>query len=255
MGALMHEEKAYKRIVSGTRAYFKKAGFPMAVFGLSGGLDSSVTAFILADALGPGNVTAIHMPLATGASVADLRDAVDISKITGINFLVFPVGRACEFFSSAPWRQNRLSKANIQARSRMVALYSFANSRNALVAGTSNRTELLLGYFTKHGDGACDLLPLGSLYKTEVKALAEWLKVPKKILKKKPTAGLWRGQTDEKEIGLSYKKIDGILKAKFGGKKSEKKLFEEFGRKNVKKVLGLSEKNAHKGKTLFVVKA
>ena len=250
----MNSEKTYNKLVKGTKKYFKEAGFEKTVFGLSGGIDSAMAAFVLSDALGPKNVTAIHMPLSTGASVADFKDAAIIAMLTGINFLVFPVGTACDYFSHTPWNQTRLAKANNQARARMTVLYSFANSKHALVTGTSNRTELLLGYFTKHGDGASDILPLASLYKTELVELAEWLKMPQKIIKKKPTAGLWRGQTDEKEIGVSYKKIDEILKAKFGKKFSEKKLIKEFGPRNVKKVLSLIEKNEHKRKKAAVVK-
>lgn len=247
-------EEKFNRIVQGTRSYFKRAGFEKAVFGLSGGVDSSIAAFVLADALGPKNVTAIHMPLSTGASVSDFRDASDIAKITGINFLVFPIGRVCEYLHSFPWRQNRLTKANEQARLRMLSLYSFANTKRALVVGTSNRSEFLLGYFTKYGDGASDILPLASLFKTEIIAMAMWLKIPKRILRKKPTAGLWRGQTDERELGLSYKKIDEILKAKFDRRMSEKSIEKEYGRK-AKRILSMCKENEHKRNMPFVVKA
>jgi len=195
------------------------------------------------------------MPLSTGSSIEDIEDASLVSQLTGINFLVFPVGLPCDYFNNTPWQQNRLAKANNQARARMTTLYSYANSKKALVVGTSNRTELLLGYFTKYGDGASDLLPLASLYKTEVLEVSKWLKLPKKILKKKPTAGLWRGQTDEKELGLSYKKIDEILKAKFDEGKSEKTLIKKFSKRNYSKVRNLIEKNAHKRKRPFAVKS
>jgi len=250
----MNPEKTYKKLVEGTKRYFKDAGFKKAVFGLSGGIDSAMAAFVLSDALGSKNVTAIHMPLSTGTSIADFRDSAIIAILTKINFLVFPIGTVCGYFSRTPWKPNRLAKANTQARARMTVLYSFANSQNALVTGTSNKTERLLGYFTKYGDGASDIRPLASIYKTELVELAKWLKMPSKIVKKKPTAGLWKGQTDEKELGLSYAKIDAILKAKFDKKFSEKKLLKEFGPKNVKKILSMIEKNAHKRKMPLVVK-
>ena len=101
---------------------------------------------------------------------------------------------------------------NVMARVRMIMLYYFARKHNALVAGTGNKTEYLLGYFTKHGDIACDVLPIGSLYKTDVYALARELGIPGSILNKKPTAGLWSGQTDEGELGFSYEDIDKALK-------------------------------------------
>jgi len=254
MGKEVNEEKTYNKLVRSTKKYFKNAGFEKAVFGLSGGIDSAMAAFVLADALGSTNVTAIHMPLSTGASVADFKDAAIISMLTGINFLVFPVGTPCEYFNHTPWKQSRLAKANNQARARMTVLYSFANSKQALVIGTSNRTERILGYFTKHGDGAADILPLAYLYKTDLIELAKWLKMPSKIIKKKPTAGLWRGQTDEKEIGLSYAKIDSILKAKFEKKYSDKRLEKEFGQRSVRRVLKLIEKNEHKREKPYRVK-
>ncbi|MCX6801671.1 MAG: NAD+ synthase [Candidatus Diapherotrites archaeon] len=251
----MDSKKTFAKIVKGTKDYFKKAGCKKAVFGLSGGIDSAVTAYVLEKALGPENVFALFMPYEVNDSRQDLRDALKVAAQTQIGFCVFPIKKICDEFDETVWMPNRLAKANLRARARMMVLYSFANSQNALVVGTSNRTELLLGYFTKQGDGACDIMPLASLYKGEIMKLAGWLGVPKEIIRKKPTAGLWRGQTDEGEIGVKYEVIDEILRGYFDRKENIKALEKKFGKTAVSKVLSRAEKNAHKGKLPFAVEA
>lgn len=246
-------EKKFNKIVNGTKRYFKKAGIKKAVFGLSGGIDSSVLAFVLEKALGGENVFALHLPYDLTGSRRDLRDAFKIAGLTRINLSVFPIKDACTELYNTIWMPSKLAKANIQARTRMIVLYSFANTKKALVAGSSNRSELMLGYFTKYGDGACDIMPIASLYKTEVIKLAKWLGIPKEIIEKKPSAGLWRGQTDEKELGLNYKKIDAILAAEFDQKKGIKSLERKFGPK-ARKVLSMVSSSEHKKKMPFVVK-
>jgi NAD+ synthase len=255
MGKLMDSKKTFAKIVKGTKDYFKKAGCKKAVFGLSGGIDSALAAFILEKALGPENVFALFMPYEVNDSRQDLRDALKVAAKTKIGFCVFPIKKICDRFNETVWMPNRLAKANLRARARMMVLYSFANSQNALVVGTSNRTELLLGYSTKYGDSACDIMPLASLYKGEIRELAKWLGTPKEIIRKKPTAGLWRGQTDEGEIGVKYEVIDEILKGHFDNGDSIKLLEKKFGKKAVSKVLLRAKKNEHKGKLPFAVEA
>lgn len=183
------------------------------VIGLSGGVDSSTVAFICAKALGPDKVWGVSMPEAGITDPHDVADARDISNKLGMTFRVVDITPAVRGI-----RQNltdyqttaQLPSANIRPRVRMTILYYYANLFNLLVAGSGNRSELRAGYFTKFGDGAVDILPLGCLYKTQVKQLAAHMGVSAKIIKKVPTAGLWRGQTDEGELGISYEKLDMI---------------------------------------------
>jgi NAD+ synthase len=255
MGKLMDSKKAFEKIVKGTKDYFKKAGCKKAVFGLSGGIDSALAAYVLEKALGPENVFALFLPYDVNDSRQDLRDALKVAAQAQIGFCVFPIKKICDDFNETAWMPSKLAKANLRARARMAVLYSFANSQNALVVGTSNRTELLLGYSTKYGDSACDIMPLASLYKGEIRELAKWLGVPEEIIRKKPTAGLWRGQTDEGEIGVKYEVIDCILQGYFDKKENLKALEKKFGKTPVSKVLSRAEKNKHKGKLPFAVEA
>ncbi len=242
----MEPELARKKIASGIKNYFKKAGFKKAVFGLSGGIDSAVLAFLLSESLGAKNVFALHLPEKIEPKNADLRHSLQVVAETKINFSVFPIGKACEGLEKTVWVPSKAAKANIRARVRMAVLYSFANTKKALVAGTSNRSELLLGYFTKYGDAGADLLPLAFLYKTEVFELARHLNVPRQIIKKKPSAGLWKGQTDEKEIGHSYEKIDAILRAGFDEGMELQKIEKLHGKKATKRIFSMAEANSHK---------
>lgn len=186
------------------------------VVGLSGGIDSSLVAALCAQALGPDRVLGLLMPH-SARSAADMKDAAGLAKKLGIRHekigvakIVSSLERAC---SHEP--RDRLPKGNLRARCRMLLLYWHANQLNCLVAGTGNRSELLTGYFTKYGDGGCDLLPIGGLYKTQVRALASFIGLPKKLVYKVPTAGLWPGQTDEGELGITYAKLDLILHYSF----------------------------------------
>ena len=255
MGLVMDCEEKFTAIVKGTRRYFSRAQVKKAVLGVSGGIDSTVTALVLAEALGREKVYALYMPLKLKQGDKNLRDALAVTKMSGINFAVFSIGNACSYLAQTVWKPTKLARANLAARTRMAVLYSFANSKKALVAGTSNRSELLLGYFTKHGDSGSDIMPIASLYKTEVVKMAKWLGIPRKIIEKKPSAGLWHGQTDEKELGLKYEKIDKILSGKFDHKKSTPELEKEFGKKAVQRVLLLVKKNEHKRKKPVIIKA
>ncbi|MBC7219169.1 MAG: NAD+ synthase [Hadesarchaea archaeon] len=183
------------------------------VIGLSGGIDSSVTAALCVRALGPKKVMGISLPEIGVSDPSDVADARQVADNLGVDFRVIdiaPVVKAMrEQLGFKP--EAKLPNANILPRVRMVALYYYANLLNRLVAGCSNRSELRIGYFTKYGDGASDFAPLGSLYKTQVRELASHLGIPRQIIEKTPTAGLWRGQTDEGELGISYKDLDMIL--------------------------------------------
>jgi NAD+ synthase len=209
------------------------------VIGVSGGIDSALAAALAAGAVGGDRVLGLTLPSAV-TPPADIEDAAALCGAFGITHRVIDIApvidayRAMEGFEDTPYLVG-----NLMARTRMALLYYHANQRGALVAGTSNKTEYLLGYCTKHGDNAADLQPLLHLYKTDVYALSRALALPEAILAKEPSAGLWPGQRDEDEIGLPYRKIDRALIAleRHGWEASTPE--EE-------RVLALTGRNAHK---------
>jgi NAD+ synthase len=187
-----------------------KSGFGKGILGLSGGLDSTVCATLAGRALGPGNVVGLIMPY-RDEFPAEIRDAERIGRVLGIRTRTIDIGPQVDAYFAAHPTRSRILRGNKMARERMSILYDFSAREKALILGTSNKTELLIGYGTIHGDMAAGINPLGDLYKTQVRQLAGHLGVPGFILKKAPTAGLWTGQTDEQEIGLPYREIDEIL--------------------------------------------
>jgi len=189
----------------------KDSGRKGVVLGLSGGVDSALVAKLCADALGPARVLGLGLP--DGPANADMRDARAWAKRLGIRFRLVnirPIVAAFEKQLRAS-RSGRVARGNLRARSRMIVLYYVANTEDRLVIGTGNKSELLCGYFSLFGDGASDFLPIGDLYKTQVWEIARHLGLPKAILDKTPSAGLWKGQTDEGELGISYDELDRIL--------------------------------------------
>lgn len=185
-------------------------GFTKAVVGLSGGIDSAVSAFLAAEALGAKNVLAVLMPYKT-SSPESKADAETVVKQLGIHSELVDITPMVEPLFESQKISDNLRRGNIMARARMIVLYDFSQKEKALVVGTSNKTETMLGYGTLFGDMACAINPLGDLYKTHVWELAKTLGVPEKIIKKKPTADLWVGQTDEGELGFSYNEVDRLL--------------------------------------------
>jgi NAD+ synthase len=203
---------AEKKIEAFISRSAKKAGAGGVVLGLSGGIDSSVVAALAARALGPENVLGIMMPSSVN-SPQDLEDSKVLAKKLGIKTKVISIQPMLDAFSSQLKPEKR-AIANLMARIRMCVLYYHANTMNYLVVGTGNKSEISIGYFTKCGDGGCDILPIGELYKTQVRQLAKTLGIPKAIIDKTPTAGLWPGQTDEGEIGMTYEQLDSTLAGK-----------------------------------------
>lgn len=182
----------------------KAEGF---VIGLSGGLDSSVCAALLKKATD--NCLGLILPIES--DVKDIDDASEVASLFNIKTEYIDLTPVYHHVIKFLPDKNHVAKGNVKARLRMIMLYYYANFNNYLVCGTGNKTEFMLGYFTKYGDGACDILPLGDLYKHEVRELAQTLGVPPKIIEKVPSAGLWQGQTDEGEIGCSYDDMDRVL--------------------------------------------
>jgi NAD+ synthase len=192
------------------RDQFRKKGFHDAVLGLSGGVDSAFGAAILAEALGPKHVIGLIMP--SGESSKDsVTDAKEVARALGIRHALRHIGPVIEAFFAAQTGVDRMRIGNAAARTRMMTLFDYSKANHALVLGTSNKTELLLGYGTWFGDLACAINPIGDLYKTQVWQLSEFLGVPDRVITKAPTADLWAGQTDEGELGFTYEDVDQLL--------------------------------------------
>ena len=181
-----------------------------AVIGLSGGIDSSVSAYLAAEALGAENVLALRMPYAT-SSAESLSDAEAVIEDLGLPHLVVPISEMADPLIERFPDMSRLRKGNIMARLRMIALYDQSMAWGGLVMGTSNKTEFLLGYSTIYGDSGVALHPIADLYKYQVRQMARHLGVPAAIISKPPSADLWVGQTDEDELGFTYDEADQVL--------------------------------------------
>lgn len=231
----MDYAKTERRLISGIQKFFKKAGKAKAVVGLSGGIDSAVVLSLLAKSLGKENVTAILMPNTSITKRQNMADARSIATELGVQHFMVEIDDFLHAFAELPWQQSAIAKANINARVRAAILYNYANSQNALVAGTGNKSELFMGYFTKYGDSAADFFPIGALLKKDVRGLAQRLGIPKEILGKAPTAELWEGQEDEKELGITYNALDALLPIILNEKKgkipkAQKKIAEKISR-------------------------
>ena len=199
-----------KVLVRFIREEMDRLGFAKGVLGLSGGLDSAVSAALAARALGPENVLGLIMPYGE-ACPADVADAVSLARQLGIRSETIDIAPQVDAYFSRYPTESRILRGNKMARERMSILYDVSAREKALILGTSNKSELLVGYGTIHGDMACAFNPLGDLFKTQVRELGAWLGLPKAILEKVPTAGLWPGQTDEGELGITYAELDAIL--------------------------------------------
>ncbi|MBN1262290.1 MAG: NAD+ synthase [Anaerolineae bacterium] len=193
------------------RDYVHRAGARGFVVGLSGGIDSAVSAFLAVRAVGIEQVWGVWLPC--HSQPEDAAFAHLAADALGLSLPTVDLTETFETCIAALPTGNDMARANLKPRLRMAALYFLAQSRQSLVLGTGNKPELLVGYFTKYGDGGVDLEPLGELYKHEVRALARALGVPEPIITRPPTAGLWPGQTDEGELGITYDMLDAILAA------------------------------------------
>ena len=207
----MNLEKTKNDILNFIRTKVSESHTDGIVVGLSGGIDSTLAAYLACEAIGNDKVFGITMPSST-TPTEDNVHGIEIAERLGINYKQIAIDSILnEFLSMTQLEEDNLAIGNLKARIRMSIIYYHANAKNYLVCGTGNKSEILIGYFTKHGDGACDMEPIGDLYKSDVYRLSEFLDIPHEILDKPPRAGLWNNQTDEDEIGMGYDLLDRIL--------------------------------------------
>ncbi len=207
-------EKARQAIVDFIKEYAARVPGNGAVIGISGGIDSALTSYLTVEALGAQNVLGLHIPELNVTSAEDVLDATMVADSLGIKLKTIDIsGLVREYEHIIPDSKDTTAHVtgNLKARIRMTILYYYANLLNRVVMGTGNRTEFLLGYFTKYGDGGVDLEPIGDLFKTEVRKMSALVGVPEGIIDKPPSAGLRVGQTDEDDLGMAYEDIDRVL--------------------------------------------
>jgi len=244
----INESKVSEYIVKFLKNKIYKTKLDGFVLGLSGGIDSSTVAYLCAQSLPKDKVLGLIMPSTTTSSM-DLDHAKLVAENLGIEYEIIFIDELIEPFSNlCSHRSNKTAEANLKARIRMMILYYHANILNRLVVGTGNRTELLLGYFTKYGDGGVDILPIGDLYKTHVRQIASYIGVPQDIIEKSPTAGLWIGQTDEEELGMEYDLLDQLLYLLIDQGNDEKNVAESLSipLSEVIRIKKMVYKNKHK---------
>jgi NAD+ synthase len=227
------------RIADWIRMKVQEAGAAGAVIGLSGGIDSSVVAGLAKEALGE-NVLGVIIPCHSIGE--DSEHARMVADKFGIRHENVDISRTFDTLIAGLPKATGIAPANLKPRLRMATLYYFANMHNYIVLGTDNKAELMTGYFTKYGDGGVDLLPIASLYKREVREMARILDVPEVIITKPPSAGLWEGQTDEGEMGITYDELDAILQALESGN------IKSVDPTKLKKVRGMISRSEHKRK-------
>jgi NAD+ synthase len=218
------------------------------IIGMSGGIDSSLATVLAVKALGNQSVFGLLLPDSSVTPKSDTTDAIELAKSLKIKHKVIELNKIKEQLVDGLPR-NKMARANLLVRLRMSLLYYYAAVMNRLVLGTGDKSEMMLGYFTKYGDGGADLFPIADLYKTEVRSLAKYLGIPDKIINKKSSARLWKGQTAEGEIGMKYEEIDNILKHLENNSPqsvSNSNSNTKLNRNNVSKIKSLLEKNEHK---------
>ncbi|MFX1476647.1 MAG: NAD+ synthase [Promethearchaeota archaeon] len=209
----LNYEKTINDIQHWIRDYVKDAGMEGIVVGISGGIDSAITSTLCVNAIGKKNVMGLALPCLSIPQ--DLIDGESVVDFLGIKFIIIDLSSVYKELLNITTNiipSDKMATANLKTRLRMATWYFVAQSRGKyLIGGTGNRTELAIGYFTKYGDGGVDFEPIGGLYKCEVREIAKRLNIPKDIIKKPPSAGLWEGQTDEGEIGMNYDLMDEII--------------------------------------------
>ena len=251
-------QKTTTKLTEFIQSEVKKAGFKKVIIGLSGGIDSAVSLVLAVKALAKENVFVVILPYGK-ENKKDLEDALLMIKHLKIpfqNLIQINIQSMVDSFLITAKDADQIRKGNIIARVRMILLYDLAKKHQALVCGTENKSEHVLGYYTRFGDEASDLEPIRGYYKTQIRQLAEFLNIPEKIIYKPPSAGLWQGQTDEKELGFSYQEADPILALYFDKKYSWDKIIQAgFEKKLLEKIKAWIEKNEFKKRVPLLPKA
>ena len=247
-------KKTHKTLVSFLKENINNAGFKKAVLGLSGGIDSALVAYLLRDALGADNVLALMMPYRS-SNPESLLHAKMVVEDLKINYKIIEITDMIDAYFKNEAEATMLRKGNKMARERMSILFDYSAKEEALVIGTSNKTEIFLGYSTQFGDSACAINPIGDLYKSDVWELSKYLKIPEPLIEKKPSADLWEGQTDEQEMGLTYKEADQILYDLLEKNKSEEELKEkDFNPDVIKNIIKRMNKSEYKRRMPLIAK-
>ncbi len=234
-------------LITRLREYIQASGKKGGVIGLSGGIDSSVVLKLLTQATR--NVHVLLMP-SESTPAKDIQDSYTMLRSVGAPYSEIKIDDLVKSFSSKVDSDDKVLVGNIKARVRMTLLYAYAQKLDYLVIGTGDKSEILLGYFTKYGDGGVDVLPIGDLYKTQVKKLAQQIGIPKNIIEKPSSPALWEGQTAEGELGIDYESVDKILYLLYEKFMDPQKVAQEVktSRENVDKVIRLVRNNEHKRK-------
>ncbi|MEX6518637.1 NAD+ synthase [Fusobacterium animalis] len=247
-------KEVHNELVEFLRENFKKAGFSKAVLGLSGGIDSALVAYLLRDALGKENILAIMMPYKS-SNPDSLNHAKLVIEDLKINSKTIEITDMIDAYFKNEKEATSLRMGNKMARERMSILFDYSSKENALVVGTSNKTEIYLGYSTQFGDSACALNPIGDLYKTNIWDLSRYLKIPNELIEKKPSADLWEGQTDEQEMGLTYKEADQVLYRMLEENKTvEEVLAEGFNKNLVDNIVRRMNRSEYKRRMPLIAK-
>jgi NAD+ synthase len=242
-------EKSGNIIVKFIRNYVEKTGVAGVVLGLSGGIDSSLVAALACEAISPERVLGLMLPVDAEKDKQNVADARELAESLGMKHDLFELKHAVSAYDSL--RLDRVAMGNLAARLRMTTWYARANQESRLVLGTGNKSELMIGYFTKYGDGGTDVLPIGELYKANVWDLSTHIGIPEVIVKKTPSAGLWPGQTDEGEIGVTYRELDSILFLHIERSMNEEDIIDwGIDESKVHKVMKLMRNSAHKREPL-----
>lgn len=253
-GLALNAEMVRGLLVQFLRDETKNAGFHRGVFGLSGGVDSAVSAYLAAEALGKENAIAVMMPYRS-SNPRSLEDANAVVEQLGIRSEVIDISPMVDAYCEAWKVTDRVRRGNVMARMRMVALYDISARESGLVIGTSNKTEIMVGYGTLFGDTASAINPIGDLYKTQVWQLAGELGVPRQIIDKTPSADLWEGQSDEDELGVSYTRLDLLLYHLVDERRNDEELQKiGFEREFVDRVKTMIRKNQFKRRLPLIAK-